>query len=191
MGASGKKRALTVYPDHIVQTAFSSLLAGDGSRLNIYGDLIKSGTANEQRNIIFSLIRILSRRLDPVDIDQLDNYERDRRKKLLAGAAALLSGLIRGNDRFRDLLIQWVTGTAAIGVGQGITIHRAVIAALAQDQRTHLRLLSTLDVNTSVESMKEIFQRTLGQFGDRLYIKHTPILQQEGLSFCPLCCLLS
>ncbi len=32
------------------------------------------------------------------------------------------------------------------------------------------------------EAITTVLEKSIGQFGDQLYIKHTPILQQEGRS---------
>lgn len=173
-----------IYVDNIIENAFSSLLAGDDSGLNNYRALIQHLTANEQNNVFLSLIRILSRRLGRLDGAPLGPNMPET--NLVAGAAALLFRLSNGSADLRGVLIRWLTGTAASCVGQGISVYRAVIASLAHDERKLYVLLSDPNTDVRVESIKEVFSRTLSQFGDPLYIKHTPIVQQEGLNFGPL-----
>ena len=50
------------------------------------------------------------------------------------------------------------------GVGDGIGIRRAVVAVLAKDK----------------EAITTVLEKSVNQFGDQLYIKHTAVLQQEG-----------
>jgi telomere length regulation protein len=63
------------------------------------------------------------------------------------------------------LLILWLTSSSGAGVGSSIAIRRAAIAALSVDR-------------TDAEA---ILDKSLRQFGDQLYIKHTPTMQQEGI----------
>jgi len=46
----------------------------------------------------------------------------------------------------------------------GIEIRRAMVAVVAQN----------------TESLAQVLEKAINQFGDQLYIKHTPMLQQEG-----------
>jgi len=162
------------------------LLAGDDSGLDNYRILIEHLTANEQKIVLLSLIRIFSRKLGLLDGASLAPSKESPETNLLAGAAALFFRLSNGSADLRGVLIRWLTGTATSSVGQGISAYRAVIASLAHDQRKLHVLLLNPNTDSQVESMKEIFSRTLCQFGDPLFIKHTPILQQEGVMCCPL-----
>ncbi len=169
--------------DNIIERAFSSLLAGDDSGLNNYRSLIEHLTANEQKIVLVSLIRILSRKLRRPDGGPSEEMHE---KNVVAGAAALFFRLSNGSADLRGVLIRWLTGTATSGIGHGIGVCRAVIASIAHDERKLFVPLLDPNTNGQVESIREVFSHSLSQFGDPLYIKHTPILQQEGLSFCPL-----
>ena len=90
---------------------------------------------NEGKSVILSLIEILAARLNPVDAEGLDIDEIDRRRRFLAGAAALSSNLVKNNARLRDVLVEWLHGAATATTSQGLSVHRAVIAAIADDHR--------------------------------------------------------
>ena len=60
--------------------------------------------------------------------------------------------------------MEWLTSSSAAGVGEEVGIRRAVLAVVAQEKE---------DICTVVE-------KSINQFGDQLYIKHSPMLQQEG-----------
>jgi len=62
-------------------------------------------------------------------------------------------------------LLSWLTSSTGAGVGEGIAIRRAVVAALAEDK----------------SDMETVLEKSLQQLGDQLYIKHTPTMQQEGI----------
>ena len=70
-----------------------------------------------------------------------------------------------GRDSIRKgFVVAWLTSSSGAGIGWSIGIRRAVLAALAEDK----------------ESIITVLEKSLSQFGDQLYIRHSPILQQEG-----------
>ena len=106
-----------------------------------------------------SLVKYLSHRF----LDRLELRETTSDPTVSASAGLLKS--VVANDRARqDALVNWCCSTSGAGLGEGIGIRRAVLAVLGHEK----------DLVTSV------FERSLAQFGDELYIKHTPILQQQG-----------
>jgi telomere length regulation protein len=83
----------------------------------------------------------------------------------ISAAAGLINKLLGNQDSRRMQLITWLTGSSGAGVGETIAIRRASIASLSE----------------SKNDVEVVFDKSLQQFGDQLYIKHTPIMQQEGL----------
>jgi telomere length regulation protein len=74
--------------------------------------------------------------------------------------------LVLGNEESRKSHLKtWLTSSSGAGVGDGIAIRRAVVAALAVD-------------NSDIET---VLDKSLRLFGDQLYIKHTSTMQQEGI----------
>lgn len=80
------------------------------------------------------MLRIASKRLQGFNKECSDVEETDDDTKILQGVAALISGLTADDDELKECMCQWLTGNNAAGLGQGIAIQRAVIAALAVDQ---------------------------------------------------------
>lgn len=80
--------------------------------------------------------------------------------------AALIAQVI-ANDvpHQKEHLISWLTGTSGAGLGDGIAIRRAAVVVLSKDKA----------------AIETVLEKSLQQFGDQLYIKHTPTLQQEGI----------
>ena len=64
--------------------------------------------------------------------------------KVLQGVAALIASLIADNPGLGEELSRWLTSSNSVSVSQGIAVHRAVIAALAQDQGNSTLISSTL-----------------------------------------------
>ena len=84
--------------------------------------------------------------------------------EIISAAAGLINQVLGNQDLRKKQLIIWLTDSSGAGVGESIAIRRASIASLA----------------SSKKDMEVIFDKSLQQFGDQLYIKHTPIMQQEG-----------
>lgn len=78
--------------------------------------------------------------------------------------ARLLKELALNDATRREVLINWCASSSGAGLGDGIGIRRAVVAALAQDR----------------DAIIAVLEKSLAQFGDELYIKHSAILQQDG-----------
>jgi telomere length regulation protein len=86
-------------------------------------------------------------------------------KNVVSGVAALISQTLGNNvPHHKEHLISWLTGSSGAGLGDGISIRRAVLAVVSRDKS---------DIQT-------VLEKSLQQFGDQLYIKHTPTLQQDG-----------
>jgi hypothetical protein len=119
----------------------------------------------EQRNFIHSLIKLVSRDyLSSIVTSEDDSCWWQADTSIISSAAGLIK-LVLGTDESRKAqLIVWSTSSSGAGVGDGIAIRRAVVAALAVDKN---------DIET-------ILDKSLRQFGDQLYIRHTPTMQQEG-----------
>ena len=120
----------------------------------------------EQRNVIFAALKYLSKEHLSAAVTSEDNAQWWLADAGIISAAAGLISLMVANDELRRLqLINWLTDSSGAGSGDGIAIRRAVIVTLAENKA---------DIET-------VFEKSLQQFGDRLYIRHSPTLQQEGL----------
>lgn len=108
---------------------------------------------------------ILIQRLAQRFLNSLE-FEENEQSPVLSAVAGLLRNVTEGNQDCKNQLINWCTASAGAGLGDAIGIRRAVLSALSQDK----------------DSMVTVLEKSLSQFGDQLYIKHTPILQQEGES---------
>lgn len=84
---------------------------------------------------------------------------------VVSAAAGLICLMITKTEARKGHLILWLTTSSGAGIGEAIAIRRAALAAIAS-------------VNSDVES---VLDKSLQQFGDKLYIKHTPAMQQDGM----------
>ena len=125
----------------------------------------------EQRNVLYAILKIASKEFLSAEITTEADSKWWESDKGVVSAVGGLINLILGKDESRkNHLLTWLTSTSLAGIGDGIAIRRAVIVTLAQDK-------------TDIET---VLDKSLQQFGDQLYIRHTPTFQQEGLIFCPL-----
>lgn len=84
---------------------------------------------------------------------------------LVSAAAGTIQAILAGEESRKEYIVSWLSSSSGAGIGEGIAIRRAAIVSLAHDK----------------EIMEAILQKSLQQFGEQLYIKHTPIIQQEGM----------
>lgn len=104
-------------------------------------------------------------------LDHLSNRFLDRLQpkdpsatSIISAAAGVIDSVIQG-DRVREShLIKWCSSSSGAGVGHGVGIRRAVLAALSKNK----------------ENIRTVLEKSVSQFGDELYIKHAAILQQNG-----------
>lgn len=83
--------------------------------------------------------------------------------QIISATAGIINSLVVGDARHTAHLISWLTSATGAGLGDAIGIRRAVLAVLAADK----------------DNIVTVFEKSLSQFGDYLYIRHTPMLQQE------------
>jgi telomere length regulation protein len=121
--------------------------------------------AFEQRNVVTAVLQNLAKEHLSSEVTTEANslwWKAD--SKLVSGAASVVKLLVDGSELRRNFISGWTTSSTGAGVGEGIPIRRAVLAVLADDKNV----------------VETIFEKSIAQFGDQLYIKHTPTIQQEG-----------
>lgn len=168
--------------DQIVEALHSSLVVGIASSMAKLQALVHRLHVHEQRTVLYSMIRIVSKRCLSVDkpFNLLDT--RAPENSTVNGLAGLLAALTQDKSALKDALVEWLTGLSGEGTAHSHDIHRAVMAAIAPDQGMS-RGLSGVKFSIAesyVERTVSVLQKSLELFGDKLYIKHTPVLHQEG-----------
>lgn len=167
--------------DHLVEAVCSSLIYGDDTFLINYRSLIKNMGVQEQKTSLYSLLRILSKHRLPILTETLSDDEQQEHTRILRGAAALISFLVKESDILKDALVSWLTGSSGDGIGQEKAIRRAVIAALSDDHgRGFTCVVKVYADRQALARMIVLFNKILELFGEKLFIKHTPMLHQQG-----------
>ena len=128
--------------------------------------LLNSLPAFEQRTMLSSVLQNLSKEnLSVLITTEADASWWKADSKVVSGAAGLIKILATASEIRQTQLMAWLTSSSGAGVGEGIAIRRAVVAVVSED-------------NNKAETLLE---KSMQQFGDQLYIRHTPTLQQEGM----------
>ena len=85
---------------------------------------------------------------------------------VVSGASAAIDALVGKDERKIGHLVAWlVDPSGGAGLGEGVGIRRAVLSVVTSNR----------------ESLVGVLEKSISQFADQLYIKHSPALQQEGL----------
>ncbi|KAK8908136.1 hypothetical protein QC760_003998 [Botrytis cinerea] len=150
--------------DNIAKEILGSLLLQkeeDAAKfLKLYGYL----PSFEQRNLLYTFLNLLSRDMLSLDITSEDDDTWWQANAIIISATAkLINMLTADNESRKDHLIAWLTSSSGAGMGEGVAIRRAAIVSLSKNKK----------------DMESILERSLSQFGDNLYIRHAPTLQQE------------
>ncbi|KAL7267417.1 telomere binding protein [Rhizina undulata] len=151
------------YADDLVEGLTYSLLHPK-EELQRLRTIISHLPAHDKRTYILTLLRVVPKKHLSSNLSaELDEkwWENDAHK--VAGAAALIDGVISEDDDLREILVEWLLGTSGGGVGEPIGIRRALVAILNKDELT----------------FRGVLEKSLQQFADKLWIKHTPIMRQE------------
>jgi len=122
----------------------------------------------DKRTFILSLLRVISSRHLQSDVSEGGDetwWKHDAGK--VSGAAALLEKFVLHDEDYESLVLEWLTSGSGGGIGEPIALRRAIMAVLSHE-----------DV-----LFRGLFEKLLRQFADKLWIKHTPIMRQEGPSW--------
>ncbi|KAL8714808.1 MAG: hypothetical protein Q9220_001321 [cf. Caloplaca sp. 1 TL-2023] len=155
------ERALSIgHVDQVVHGAYDKMLFGIKELVYAYRGFTSSLRYSAKKTVIHSLLRILAK----AHFDHSEkNMLPEGSMKKIGGTADLLQEFLRDQKDSVDIVMEWVAGDSVV---QSLEIRRAVIAVVAQN----------------VGLLRTAFSNTLSLFGDKLYIKHTPILNQDGMT---------
>lgn len=155
------QRSLSLgYPEQIMKLAVDELLLTTPHNADMFRQICLGSTTTTIRVLRFLLVH-LSRKF----LHQLDE-ESPNLSSTISAAAGIINSVLGGNESRKNILIDWCTASSGAGLGHPTAIRRAVLSVLAQDK----------------EAIVSVFEKSLSQFGDELYIKHAAVLQQNGES---------
>ncbi|KAF2197233.1 hypothetical protein GQ43DRAFT_484297 [Delitschia confertaspora ATCC 74209] len=156
-------RALSLgYNDRVVSSILTTLL--EKGSVTPLADLLPKLAVHEQRQLLNSAITFLSKQYFSF-IDKEGGLLL-KSQSTISGAAYVVHELIRNNDVLRDHVVSLLTSSTISALNDSYGTRRSVIAAIAEDK----------------EKLQTVAEKSLELFGDKFYMIHTPILQQEALA---------
>ncbi|OJD29437.1 telomere length regulation protein [Diplodia corticola] len=155
-------KSLTLgYPDNVLWEFLSRFPLHDATKLPLLQQTIRKLRAHEQRQVLFTLLNVLSSKLLAVRDENLKETSR-----AISASVAFLQAVTNSNDTLKESLTQWLTNPTGGCANVSFGARRVAVAALQSDE----------------DRMCKVLERSMEQFGDELFIRHTPILQQEALA---------
>ncbi|KAK0733972.1 telomere length regulation protein-domain-containing protein [Lasiosphaeria miniovina] len=148
------------FVDVLVKYVLSNLLLTKGVNHGRFGLLLADLPQMEQRKVMSSVLKVFSNSY----ANRLGRCESDNSAAVISAVTGALSSIVAPDSNGRSHLVEWLTSSSGAGLGEGIAIRRAVLAVISQDK----------------DSIVDVLEKSINQFGDQLYIKHSPILQQEA-----------
>ncbi|KAJ4296139.1 telomere binding protein [Collariella sp. IMI 366227] len=148
------------HSDTLIKQLISELVLKNEADPEKFGLLLNSLPLTEQRKVLSSVLKLFSAE----HLDRLGQCESDDTKPVISAVAGSLSSILASNDNGKRCLVEWLTASSGAGLGEGVGIRRAVLAVISQQR----------------DDLVTVLEKSLSQFGDQLYIKHSPTLQQEG-----------
>ncbi|EGR50761.1 uncharacterized protein TRIREDRAFT_57568 [Trichoderma reesei QM6a] len=144
------------YQESLVKTVIDGLLLREGSNPEDFSKVCLSQSSSAKRTMNI-LLQHLAQHLNGLDLGTPSF------NTLISAAAGVIDAVIKGNEGLYNHLVSWCTSSSGAGLGDAVGIRRAVLAVLAQNK----------------DGITTVFEKSLAQFGDQLYIKHAAILQQN------------
>ncbi|KZM22196.1 telomere binding protein [Ascochyta rabiei] len=158
------------YTDRLVACILNRSIEHD--QVNPFAGLIGRMKAFEQRKYFNAVVICITKQFLQSDIKSKEDTF-FAASPVISGAAHLLNSFIKTNDILKDHLISSLTRSNTPSIDESLAIRRTAVAALAQDE----------------DKLQTLFDNCIKTFGDSVYVKHTPVLQQEALAqTLALCC---
>ncbi|KAI1098692.1 telomere length regulation protein-domain-containing protein [Jackrogersella minutella] len=144
----------------LVNALAIGLLFQDVDKPAMFGNLLGFFPPLEQRKVLSLILKLLSNKY----IKPVDDNSTSKENPIICAASGALKAVVGIDEARKNHLINWLASGSGAGIGEGSGIRRAAVAVFCEDK----------------ESMMAILEKSLSQFGDKLYIKHAPLLQQDA-----------
>ncbi|KAG6219582.1 hypothetical protein E4U50_000026 [Claviceps purpurea] len=145
------------YADTIVTFLIDHLLLAQGVRRDLFAQVCLH-QPQASKKVINLLLGYLSRKF----LNHLELREAVPNETVSA-VAGVIDDVVQNDHTRVSHLVNWCCSTSGAGLGDSIGIRRAVLALLARDK----------------ETITLVLEKSINQFGDQLYIKHSAIMQQQ------------
>ncbi|KAI4715505.1 hypothetical protein E4T48_08322 [Aureobasidium sp. EXF-10727] len=165
-------RALGIgYPVRVVEEIHARvtfLSSESGSKLQ---SLLPSLQVHEQRQFLDQTFKILSKLCLPLmSPPDFDDHLAQTPSEIAATSATIIE-LMGDNETMRAHLEAWLSDPA-LNASESFGLRRAAVAAFAH--------ASTQATSMLEDPVQDLMEKIMKRFGDNLFVKHSPILQQEA-----------
>ncbi|KAJ4343025.1 telomere binding protein [Didymella glomerata] len=158
------------YTDRLVAAILANGIEVD--RVTQFAALIGRLKAFEQRKYFNAVVVYVSTRFFQSEVVS-NNDEKIAQSPTVSGAATLLNSFMSTNEVLKDHVVSSLTKSTIPSLDDSFATRRSVLAALAQDE----------------DKLQTLLENCIKTFGDSVYVKHTPVMQQESLAqTLALCC---
>ncbi|KAG9858417.1 hypothetical protein KCU98_g760, partial [Aureobasidium melanogenum] len=139
-----------------------------GSKLQ---PMLQSLQAHEQRQLLDQTFKVLSKQclplMSPPDFDDTLTET----PSTIAAASATIMELIGNSEAMRSHLETWLSDPA-LNASESFGLRRAAVSAFVHASKGTTNMLE--------DPIQDLTEKIMKRFGDNLFIKHSPILQQEA-----------
>lgn len=139
---------------------FEVLLLREDGDLEAFNRLLACLPLTERMKLFSSLLRYLTSTF----FNKPSIAESSSRDPVISAVAGLICKVTPDETFKKTCIVDWLIGPVGAGPDGNTAIRRAVLACLAKDEH----------------SLADVLEKSMDQFGDDLYIKHTPMLQHQG-----------
>ncbi|KAI1031801.1 hypothetical protein LB504_000726 [Fusarium proliferatum] len=146
------------HSETLIRIAIDGLLLSKRNSISTFIQLALSQHRTSKKVFHMLLQHLSQKYLNRLSLE--DTHPDDK----CSAVAGLLMEVALNDETRRDVLINWCASSSGAGVGDGVGIRRAVVAALARDR----------------EAITTVLEKSIAQFGDELYIRHSAMLQQDA-----------
>ncbi|KAF5541587.1 DNA replication checkpoint tel2 [Fusarium mexicanum] len=146
------------HSETLIKIAIDGLLLSKRNSISTFIQLALSQHRTSKKVFHILLQHLSQKYLNRLSLE--DTHPDDK----VSAVAGLLVEVALNDETRRDVLINWCASSSGAGVGDGVGIRRAAIAALARDR----------------EAITTVLEKSIAQFGDELYIRHSAMLQQDA-----------
>ncbi|KAI2477859.1 telomere length regulation protein [Pyrenophora tritici-repentis] len=151
------------YTDRIVSSLLTTLI--DNGRVEHLTTLISQLKTFEQRKYMNSFVAFIAKKYFATEIVSKEDASIPP-SKTVSAAAALIHTLTKDNDVLREHLVSSLTRSTIPALDDALSARRSIVAALTKDE----------------EKLHTLLEGIIKLFGDSVYVRHTPVIQQEALA---------
>ncbi|KAH7399295.1 telomere length regulation protein-domain-containing protein [Pyrenochaeta sp. MPI-SDFR-AT-0127] len=151
------------YTDRVVGSFLPSLI--DNCDLEDFTDLLIKMKSFEQRKYLNALTNFAVKQYLSSDVASKDDTHLTSSTPV-SGVAAVFYSIIKSSGLQKEHFVSSLTRSTIPSLDDSLAARRSVIAALATDP----------------DSLHTLLENCIRLFGDSVYVKHTPVLQQEVLA---------